>query len=398
MGVLKVNGVDIRDYATAVSDLQGRTESVLTSSDRFKNVYITESETTSNSTKMLSTAWGHDVFESKLKLNGVNVTVAYDGTRPINKSTGFYSTMGIAGKGAINDCYAMGCTYRLVNENGKLNIYQYVSSSTVTSGPEITSSDRLTYENIVISKHPNKIIVINIMMTGGGGAGGCGAYFFLRGDFGGVGGGSGARSFFTLTLNNGDAYIIYSPYAGTISGTAYNVGGVVDNTNQFSNSQLCAIRKLNSSSDFIVCNGGINGVSYKGVNSDSSISTMSPFYSSTLPTGVVLRKKANGQRKALNGNGLNSVAFTNVTAPYYGNPENIKGDLIETASGGTAQSSEQKTGSGGAAGYGAGGAGGTSSSEDGVAGGIGAGGGGAYANFTENHGGRGGSPGFIIFY
>ena len=69
-----------------------------------------------------------------------------------------------------------------------------------------------------------------------------------------------------------------------------------------------------------------------------------------------------------------------------------------SASGGQAFGTEQKYGSGGAGGYEAGGKAGTSGAEDGEGGGLGAGGGGAYAYWTENPGGVGGSPGFIIFY
>lgn len=51
-----------------------------------------------------------------------------------------------------------------------------------------------------------------------------------------------------------------------------------------------------------------------------------------------------------------------------------------------------------AGGYEDGGDVGKSGDEDGKAGGLGAGGGGAFSYWTENPGGQGGYPGFIIFY
>ena len=69
-----------------------------------------------------------------------------------------------------------------------------------------------------------------------------------------------------------------------------------------------------------------------------------------------------------------------------------------SASGGQAFGTQQYFGSGGAGGYENGGDAGKSGDEDGKAGGLGAGGGGAFSYWTENPGGQGGYPGFIIFY
>ena len=319
MGILKINGVDIRNYATAVDNLQGRTESPLTTDSRFKNILIGTNETTSNSSKKLATAWEYDAMESKLKINGVPVTVAYDGTRPINKEVAKISLRGNGKKGVPGSCWAEGLTYRLMNKDGEL-YYSKVGTNTSSFDDPIESSGvQMQIGTGITSKHPDKLIVVNILMTGGGGAGGCGAYFTIfippSGDDGGGGGGAGARAFFTLKIKNNESYIIFAPYAGTLNGVTRNVGGVMDNSGQVSNAQFSSIRKDGSNIDLIYCNGGINGVSHRRHNPDETINIQAPFAQSTPLGNIILRKKADGQHKVSKGSGLSSTSFINVPAP-----------------------------------------------------------------------------------
>ena len=375
MGTLKINGVDILNYVTPISSSEPGTQHSAIPS-KLKGLH----SEVDNGTKKIITGWTlqnsnswssnsvYDAAKKKLKVNGTVAPIMIDGTRPRNISAKASAT-------------GTGMTYYLNNVNGSLYLSTTANSASGTF--------------IVSSKAPNKDCVVNIACWGSGGKGGGGAYWFLAGNWGGVGGAGGAKVFLTVCVLNNDYFKITtdtdSDYKGRTSDSS-------DTTYQ---SPGLHIYK-STGSEQVVCYGGRSGTannprwSTDGYDGGGTYSVQTY---GVLPT--IRRKQSYGANKKSNGQSGNSVTFGSYLSPYMGNPEGNQGSLVLTGSGGTGPDSSytQVHGSGGGGSYGNGGnAGDTGSGSGGSAGSNGAGGGGGGSPSGGCSGGNGGLPGFIIFY
>lgn len=376
MGQLKINGVDILTYVTPVSSSEVGTAHAAIPS-KLKGI----STEVNNGTKKILIGWTlydpnnwstnpvYDAAKGKLKVNGTVAPIMYDGTRPRNMS-------------AKSTITGTGLTYYLNNVNGSLYVSTTANSA---SGTLITTS-----------KAPNKDVICNMACWGAGGKGGGGAYWYLAGNWGGVGGAGGGKVFVTVCVPN-NTYLRIT----TDADSGDYKGRTSDSSDTTYASPRLQVFKA-SGTQQILCNGGRSGTAnnprwstdnYAG----GGIEAVQSYQ--CLPT--IQHKGATGANKAKNGLTGNSCTFGNVYSPYFGSPENNQGSLVLTGSGGTGPDSSytQVHGSGGGGGYGNGGkAGDTGSGSGGSAGGYGAGGGGGGSPSGGCSGGNGGNPGFIIFY
>lgn len=188
MGKFKIKGVDILQYQTPIAMSENGTAHPAFS-EKIRGI----SEELDNGSKKLVAGWelsntdnyslstNYDCCEGKIKVNGQVVKVAIDGTRPRNMEQ----------KAIIS---GTGATYYLNNINGVL----YLS----------TSPNSATGTTIVASKANNKDVVINLACWGSGGKGGTGAYWFLVGNWGGVGGAGGGKAILTMVIKNNDYFKI----------------------------------------------------------------------------------------------------------------------------------------------------------------------------------------------
>lgn len=362
MGTLKYKGVDVTTYlGNLYNKDDNRTKQEIIST-KIKGIKAEIDD----GTKFVASGWFHNAFEGKLKYNGNIYSCAPQGTRPINE-TAFTKT------GTNLTCY-------LVNENG---ILYYKTSPTATTG-----------EEIVKSTEREKQVTINLALWGAGGKGGGGAYWFLKGWWGGIGGSSGAKAFYTLVFKN-NAYCKIS-ISNDDGRTSSNDTGC---------KQAPTITLVSSDNVTIAtCKGGKSGIGSHprwGKDNFDEVGSFTSIGINPVTKGNVtfyLRKKTNGAKKRTNGFSGNGSTFENSLSPYNGNPENILKNLKNSSSGGTGlkTSYDQGCGSGGAGGYENGGNAGDNSG--GTNGGLGAGGGGAGSPNNGASGGDGGLAGFKVFY
>lgn len=375
MGTLKINGVDILTYVTPISSSE-----VGTSHSAIPGKLKGLSTEVNNGTKKILTGWTlqngndwssnakYDAAKGKLKVKGTVAPIMYDGTRPRN----------VAAKASIT---GTGLTYYLNNVNGSLYLSTTANSA---SGTFITSS-----------KAPNKDCVVNIACWGAGGKGGSGAYWFLAGNWGGVGGAGGAKVFVTACVLNNDYFKI------TTDSDSSKTGRTSQSSDTTYQSPGIHIYK-SAGNEWCVCYGGNSGTSNNPRWSTDSYAGGGTYSVQTyghLP--LIRRKQAYGSDKISNGQTGRTCTFGSYQSPYLGNPEENQGSLTLSGAGGTGPDSAytQVHGSGGGGSYGRGGnAGDTGSGSGGTAGSNGAGGGGAGSPSGGASGGDGGLPGFIIFY
>lgn len=306
--------------------------------------------------------------DGKLLVNGSVISMMYNGTRPRN----------IACKATITGTNKI---YYLNNVNGSLYLSTSANSA---SGTYITTSTA-----------PNKDCIVNIALWGSGGKGGGGAYWFLAGNWGGVGGAGGGKVFVTACILNNDYFKI------TIDSDSDYIGRTTESADTTYSSPAIHLYKSNGR-QWCVCYGGESGTAhnprwstdnYKG----GGIYSVQSY--GHLP--LIQRKYTDGANKNSNGKTGNSCSFYNYQSPHMGNPEGHQGSLVLTGAGGVGPDSgyTQSHGSGGAGSYGNGGnAGDTGNGSNGSAGSNGGGGGGAGSPAGGAAGGNGGLPGFKIFY
>lgn len=366
MGILKINGVNVNNY---IGELYTGT---LTKQSALGTKLKGFNTTIDSGTQYAATGWLYDVFEGKLKRNGSPCTCAAQGTRPMNRF--------------ISSRSGSGLVYYLNNINGTLYL---------TTSPMATTGDV-----IKTSTDKNKRVVINIALWGAGGRGGGGAYWFLKGNWGGVGGSGGAKAFYTLVFGN-------NSYCQITTGNESEYSGRTTNSHEFI--YTAPFANLIASNGIVIatCNGGQSGISShpRWKNDDFSSQSSASTYSvnPTTQGNVIfyLRKKASGAAKQQNAMWGKSSTYGDILAPFYGNPENVVNNFINSASGGQGPQTfyQQSQGSGGGAGYGAGGkAGDTGTGSDGSVGNLGGGGGGAGSPAGGANGADGGNAGFWIFY
>ena len=374
MGQLKINGVDILTYFTPVpSSETGKQHGAFPS--KIKGL-TTEVD---NGTKKVIIGWelknsgnystnsNYDSAKGKIKINGQVAPVIMDGTRPRNMSA----------KASITGC---GITYYINNVNGSL----YLS----------TSANSASGTFIVSSKAPNKDCIINLAFWGAGGKGGEGAYWFLVGNWGGLGGAGGGKGFVTVCVKNGDYFRITTNSDGDYKGrtacssdTTYLAPGI-------------SIYKSDGT-QWAWANGGYSGTSnHPRWSTDNYQGGGAVGISGSGNLPIIERTSIHGGHKAQNGMKGNGVFF-NDTGGGSGNPEGNVGKLVLGGLGGKGPDTSytQVHGSGGGGSYGDGGAAGdTGSGSGGSAGTNGGGGGGGGSPAGGCAGGDGGLPGFIIFY
>ena len=381
MGNLMINGVNILEYVTPVNISEvGTSNSAFV--DRIKGL----TSSLDNKTKKIITGWSlpnndystntnYDAAQGKIKVDGVVAPVMIDGTRPRNIVSKYEHT-------------GQGFTKYLNNVNGEL----YVSDSAgIASGV-----------SILTSKASNKDVVFNLACWGSGGKGGGGSYWFLAGNWGGVGGASGAKAFMTVVIkNNGFIKIV-------ADSDSSRQGRVTNSNDTTYESPSIYIYNENESSPLLICTGGRSGTSNNPRwSTDDLQGGGSIIYNRQDVAPIILRKTANGANKIYNGNLGRDLSFNvDRVSPYLGNSENNQGELVLTGYGGniysgTTPGDNQRQGSGGAGGYGNGGKAsqnGGNNNSAGFPGDKGGGGGAADCPAGGADGGNGGAPGFIIFY
>jgi hypothetical protein len=376
MGTLKINGVDIMTYITPISSSEAGTKHSAIPG-KLKGL----SAEVDNGTKKIITGWTledsnswstnsvYDAAKKKLKVNGTVAPIGIGGTRPRN----------VAAKASQT---GTGMTYYLNNVNGAL----YLSSS----------ANSASGTHIITSKAPNKDCIVNMACWGSGGKGGGGAYWFLAGNWGGVGGAGGAKVFVTVCIPNNTYFKITTD----ADGGSYN-GRTSDSSDTTYASPGFHMYKA-SGTEQIVCYGGRSGTANNprwSTDNYAGGGTYSVQTYGVLPT--IRRRQSYGSDKISNGQTGRTCTFGTYLAPTLGNPEGNQGSLVLSGAGGTGPDSAytQVHGSGGGGSYGRGGnAGDTGSGSGGSAGSNGAGGGGGGSPSGGCSGGNGGLPGFIIFY
>ena len=375
MGTLKVSGVDILNYVTPVPSSEvGNKHSAIP--EKLKGI---SGEVNSGSKKIL-TGWyldntngyssdaNYDCTRGRLKVNGQNAPVMYDGTRPRN----------MAIKVAVG---GTGLTYYINNVNGNLYVSETANSASGTF--------------VVSSKAPNKDCIVNIAVWGSGGHGGVGAYWFLVGNWGGVGGGGGAKEFATMCIKNNDYFKFVSE-----SDSEKN-GRTTDSSDYTNESPGARIYKSNGQV-WASLGGGFSGTGNNPRWSKDNYGGGGTYSMQTYATLPMIRRLfAEGGHKEENGKSGVNCTFNNGYSPTLGNPENNQGPLVLVGEGGKGPDTAytQVHGSGGAGSYGYGGnAGDTGNGSGGLEGFNGGGGGGAGSPAGGASGGAGGHPGFIVFY
>lgn len=183
MGVFKVNGTDILELGQVltIGSTEKRKTSTAFSSGKLNATGL------SDSNKALANApygsypnWGfHNIVGNKLKVNGVQDTVAKKGTRP-----------------AFNH-YISACHYE--NDNSARMVYDAETGILTINGSKTVSGSVFIFD-----------------LCGGGGGGGAGGYSFWGSANGGGGGGGGASIFGLLDFNNmpGNSATVYVGASG----------------------------------------------------------------------------------------------------------------------------------------------------------------------------------------
>ncbi len=376
MGTLKINGTNILTYFTPVPSSEVGTKHAAFP-DKIKGL---TTEVDNNSKKVLigwqlpdynsySSNPNYDAAKGKVKVNGKVAPIIMDGTRPRNISV----------KASITGC---GLTYYLNNVNGSL----YLS----------TSANSASGTFVVSSKAPNKDCIINLACWGAGGKGGEGAYWFLVGNWGGVGGGGGGKAFLTICVKNNDYLRIVTETDAALTGRTKTSN---DTTFEAPGLQIYK----SSGQEWCDCGGGYSGTSNHPRWSKDSYQGAGWTVVQTYGNIPLIKRKYASQLGTKSENGMSgkSVTFQNSESPYFGCPEGNQGSLVLTGNGGKGPDTSytQVHGSGGAGSYGNGGnAGDTGNGSGGQAGTNGAGGGGGGSPAGGCTGGDGGLPGFIIFY
>lgn len=387
-GKFFVNGVDI----TTLADLK-TTSDYGTANAFFSSGKINLLSGHKMTTQFWQTGNSSVVGANKLMVNGVSTNLAYRGQRPFR----LLKVMGVQ-PGNANTTQT-----QIYNNNGVLyNI----------------ESDGSSFE-LGRTSAPDKVVAFHMVFWASGGKGGGGAYWFLAGNYGGVGGGSGAKMFVTFCLNPGKS--IYLGFDGT---TDY-AGRTTDSMDRNIPSPGFFI-KDNNGTEMMRLTGGYSGIASNKKNKTDDLSgwgnctVMYDYFSFHSTCRYYLRKWSPGAKRNTTGNPGNSATFgtTNVrigrlnyannqieytdypmTAPYEGNPENIAMGFQLTGVGGKwCNATGNSRGSGGAGGYQDGGYGGdTDNGSAGGPGGYGGGGGGAGSPACGATGGNGGEPGYMIY-
>lgn len=383
MGKFKIKGVDILQYQTPIAMSENGTAHPAFS-EKIRGI----SEELDNGSKKLVTGWelsntdnyslstNYDCCEGKIKVNGQVVKVAIDGTRPRNMEQ----------KAIIS---GTGATYYLNNINGVL----YLS----------TSPNSATGTILVSSKANNKDVVINLACWGSGGKGGTGAYWFLVGNWGGVGGAGGGKAILTMVIKNNDYFKIVTET------DAQKKGRITASDVEIFNSPNLYIYHSSAQEPLITCEGGKSGISnHPRWGTDDLKGAGEVIFNNLNNAPIIIRQTASGvAHKTFNGNlGVDCPFNKDYNQPSLGNIENIVGDLILVGKGGKINSvwkpsDGQMYGSGGAGSYGDGGKAadnGGNNNSAGFPGKFGGGGGGADSPAGGAEGGDGGLPGFAIFY
>lgn len=383
MGKFKIKGVDILQYQTPIAVSENGTAHQAFS-EKIRGI----SEELDNGSKKLVTGWelsnadnysentDYDCCEGKIKVNGQVLKVAIDGTRPRNMEQ----------KAVIS---GTGATHYLNNINGVL----YLS----------TSPNSATGTTIVTSKANNKDVVINLACWGSGGKGGGGAYWFLVGNWGGVGGAGAGKAFVTIVIKNNDYFKIVTETDSQKKGRI-----TASDTEVFASPNLY-IYNSTSQEPLLTCEGGKSGVSnHPRWGTDDLKGAGEVRFNNLDSAPIIIRETASGvANKTFNGNlGIDSTFNKVYNEPCFGNPENYTGALQLVGKGGKVYSDwepkdGQMFGSGGAGGYGDGGkatGNGGNNNANGFPGKLGGGGGGSDSPAGGAEGGDGGLPGFAIFY
>lgn len=386
MGKLLVNSVNVNAYIGDLydnSDARTKASSVIGTKIKGFNLEI------DSQSKKAVTGDVCDAFQKKLRYKGSTITIAPNGTRPLNQSE-----TRIVGDN-INKY--------LVNKNGLLVISD--------SNPADVGIDAITGllpndNRGVISTDKDKKVVVTVALWGAGGKGGGGAYYTIfmgpAGYYGGIGGGGAGKVFVKLEINN-------NAYCRIASSNKYKGRYTNDDTEPYLADEC---RMFDSSDNWIVnCTGGYSGIGAEGHSkTDSQINSGNGYWAFNSLSYIyekngikcTLCMAAEGGVKANHGLGYNnSSEFKDKKSPYYGNPENNNGKVVRMAWGGkdTGYTSNKSNGSSGGGSYGTGGnAGDTGSGSAGSNGNAGSGGGGAGSPAGGANGGLGGYPGFSIFY
>ena len=398
MGTLKINGIDILTLSTPISnDEIGTKQNIIGS--LIKGL---KPELDNGTQKLLDAGYKvndnyiidnyYDASKSKIKNNGHDITLAYNGTRPRNINS-FTLTM------------SENVTKYINNIDGVL----YVADKPRESGTKVL-------ENLMSTDIDHKTCIFNIAMWGAGGKGGGSGYWLIAGNKGGVGGAGGGKLFSHIELENGGCIKIHtSSDKGRTTQANPDIAGNIRAASIVMTSKIS--ESDNDDSKVIAkCTGGLNGRTYKGGSGGShGDSTDGGGEASCASSNWLLNDdflygkiqyllKANGGNKNPNGGTGKSSTFEKIvnsekqTWEYiYGNQENNKGILELTGKGGSGGGGQGYGDSGGGS-YGNGGnAGVPGSGKTGDKGG-GGGGAGASGNGTTGNGGDGGYAGFAIFY
>ena len=336
-----------------------------------------------------------DAFRGHVMKNGVVAPAAITYSRPMNASLrAAYSGQGKA-------------WVITAKSNGTIDISD--GSTTTNYTLNGTSGDNKNY------------VVFNIALWGAGGKGGGGAYWFLKGNWGGVGGTGGGKAVCNVKLRVG-----YSIIVQTESDSGDRTGRISESNKARYYAPFTMLKY--GSTTILTCAGGGSGISNhpKETNMNqyiladerrvefSNIPYQLNYISNTISYTIIDVRAVNavaGASYRTNGYTGNSCSFpTSNTGGYssyidsdlfWGNAEHVRGAIQLTGSGGASvhNKSEQSRGSGGGGSYGNGGASGdTGNGSAGAAGTNGGGGGGAGSPSGGAAGGNGGYGGFAIFY
>src|SRR5574344_776863 len=264
-GKFFINGVDI----TTLADLKP-TNGNGTANAFFSSGKINLLSGHKMTTQFWQTGDNSIVDSNKLMVNGVSTNLAYRGQRPFNsfKLSGVYLGSADASQTQI------------YNNNGILyNI----------------DSDGSSFE-LGRTSAPDKVVSFHMLFWAAGGKGGGGAYWFLAGNFGGVGGSSGAKMYATFSLKPGK-----SIYYG-VDGTTNYTGRTTDSMDTNNPSPGFFI-KDNSGQEMIRLTGGYSGIASNKKNKTDDLTgfgnctTMYDWYSFSNTCKYYLRKWSKGAQR-----------------------------------------------------------------------------------------------------
>jgi len=393
-GKILLNGTDVTSRVYLVTASDSRTKYTLLGSKLTGWSTEVDAGTKKGLTAINTTL---DGFAGHVYKNGVVAPIAMMGSRPVNKTRLFISTF-----------QTLTIT---ANSNGKLTIVDQDPQTYEVSLTETGVDTNVPYLNF------------DLVLWGGGGKGGSGAYFFLQGNWGGVGGSGGGKAIVNVTLRVGETVTLKLYEASSTSGE----DTASDNQRYFAG---CTVLYFDDT-ELLTAMGGASGLSNHprsaSMNNRIMVSETSvifatdamrskqgqSFYDSSgnLRARFVTVNAIKGGYWVLNGNNGNASTFPSTNSGIFsnyvnddlfqGNPEHLLGVIPQTGSGGTSVNNkyEQNRGSGGGGSYMQGGtAGDASGSSAGARGSFGGGGGGAGSPAGGAQGGSGGNHGCAIFY